>query len=115
MTADEIEETDVIDVVAETDGEDLAVNRVGDITRVSRETRSTRNQSFALRYIFVPFIFLTVALLGGLRLAGIDSSFIFLKPPLLCLIFASITVALFFRSGLIRTNGWFAEEFPLLK
>ena len=115
MKADEIQETDVIDIVAETDGEDLAVNKTGELSRVTRPPQPARNQSFALRYLFVPFIFLTVALLGGLRLAGLDSSFVFLKPPLLCLIFESITIALFFRSGLIRSDGWFADEFPLLK
>jgi hypothetical protein len=54
-------------------------------------------------------------MLGGLRLAGADSSFIFLRPALLCLIFAAIMLVLFFRSGLVRLDGWFAEDFSLLK
>ena len=68
-----------------------------------------------LRYIFLPLVFLTVALLGGLRISGGDSSFIFLKPALLCLIFAVIMLALFFRSGLLRLEGWFAEDLTILK
>jgi hypothetical protein len=68
-----------------------------------------------LRYIALPVLLVTVALLGGLRLSGLDSSFIFVKPPLLCLIFAAIMLALFFRSGLLRLHGWLAEDFALLK
>jgi len=72
-------------------------------------------QKYYLIYLFLPFIFLTAALLGGLRLNGSDSSFIFLKPPLFCLIFAVILLVLFVRAGLIRLEGWFAEDFPLIK
>lgn len=68
-----------------------------------------------LRYTFIPIIFLTVSLLGGLRLSGFDGSFIFLKPALLCLIFASVLLVLFFRAGLIVVDGWFTEAFPLRK
>jgi hypothetical protein len=81
----------------------------------SRETAEHENQRNYLRYLFVPFIFLTVTLLGGLRLSGIDSSFIFLRPALLCLVFASVLLVLFFRSGLIQINDWFNESFPLRK
>lgn len=88
-----------------------------DQDRVVGELKPTEheNQRNYLRYIFVPFIFLTVALLGGLRLSGVDGSFIFLKPALLCLVFASVLLVLFFRSGLIRLDGWFKETFPLRK
>jgi hypothetical protein len=81
---------------------------------VLRTTEHEKQRNY-LRYIFVPFIFLTVALLGGLRLSGVDGSFIFLKPALLCLVFASVLLVLFFRSGLIRLDGWFSEAFPLRK
>lgn len=80
-----------------------------------RKSTEYENQRNYLRYIFVPWIFLTVTLLGGLRLSGIDASFIFLKPALLCLVFASVLLVLFFRSGLIRLEGWFSETFPLRK
>src|SRR5215207_9448290 len=52
-------------------------------------------------YLLIPFIFLTVALLGGLRLSSADSGFIFWRPALFCLISAAILMALFFRAGLI--------------
>jgi hypothetical protein len=80
-----------------------------------RKTTEHENQRNYLRYLFVPFIFLTVALLGGLRLSGVDGSFTFLKPALLCLVFASVLLVLFFRSGLVRPDGWFSESFPLRK
>ena len=96
--------------------EDLAVGKVADIARRKQVTEHrTSNQRFVIRYIALPFVFLTVALLGGLRLSGLDSSFVFLRPALLCLVFATIMLALFFRARLIRFDGWFAEDFPILK
>jgi hypothetical protein len=101
--------------IAETEVEDLAASKVSDIVVARTPDRPPSSQGLFLRYIALPVLFVTVALLGGLRLSGIDSSFIFVKPPLLCLIFAAIMLALFFRSGLVRLHGWLAEDFPLLK
>jgi hypothetical protein len=95
--------------------EDLAVNKSSNITVASKPANRPSNQKFFLRYVVLPFAFLTVALLGGLRLNDADSSFIFLKPPLLCLIFSAIMLALFFRAGLLRVDGWFSEEFSIVK
>ncbi len=64
--------------------------------------------------MLVPFIFLTVTLLGGLRLASPDNSFVFLKPALLCLIFALVLLVLFVRGGLIALDEWVNEQFPIL-
>ena len=75
----------------------------------------TKNQKSFLQYIVLPLIFLTTALLGGLRLNAADNGFLFLKPPLVCLIFASILLVLFFRANLVRLNGWFTENFSLTK
>ena len=121
----EIESKAPVDVtgqlIAADESEDLAPNKIGDVVLHTKRDASlekgnaSSDQKLFLRYLGLPFIFLTVTLLGGLRLSGFDSSFIFLKPPLLCLIFAAIMLALFFRSGLVRLDGWFAEEFPLLK
>lgn len=72
----------------------------------------TKNQ---IIYLVLPMIFLTVALLGGWRLSLAENDFIFLKPPLVCLIFAVMLVALFLRAKLIRLEGWFSEDFSLLK
>ena len=73
------------------------------------------HQRSYLLYIFLPFIFLTVTLLGGLRLASPDNALVFLKPALFCLIFGAILLVLFFRAGLVRLDGWFAEDLSTLK
>ena len=68
-----------------------------------------------VRYIFLPLLFLTVALIGGLRLNAADNAFVFLKPSLICLVYASVLMILFFRASLLRFDGWFSEEFSTLK
>lgn len=77
-------------------------------------SRNNTNQTF-FYYIALPLIFLTVALLGGLRFALADNAFLFLKPPLVCLIFAAILLVLFFRAQLINLHGWFSNDFSPLK
>jgi hypothetical protein len=66
-------------------------------------------------YLLLPFIFLTVTLLGGLRLAAADNAFIFWRPALFCLISAAILMVLFFRARLLAVEGWFSEDFTALK
>jgi hypothetical protein len=73
-----------------------------------------RNRNF-LQYLVLPWIFLTVTLLGGLRLSAENNAFIFLKPALICLIFATILMILFFRGNLIQLAGWFSEDFSTLR
>lgn len=83
---------------------------------ISRSTGSkTRNQRSILTYIILPVTFLTVTLLGGMRLGATDNAFVFLKPALVCLVFSSVLMILFLRSGLIALNGWFNEQFSPLK
>lgn len=81
---------------------------------LAKEKAKTDQKSFLL-YLVVPTIFLTVTLFGGLRFGEKDNAFLFLKPALVCLIFAAILLLLFFRAGLIRLEGWFSENFTLLK
>lgn len=83
---------------------------IATITEMAHE----RNALY-LRYLLLPFIFLTVTLLGGLRISGDDGAFVFHRPALACLIFASILLVLFARSRVIELNGWFSESFPALK
>lgn len=80
----------------------------------NRKTNNGNQKSF-LQYVGLPLIFLNVALLGGLRLSADAGAFLFLKPPLVCLIFAAVLIALFFRANLIRLDGWFSESFSTLK
>ncbi len=81
-----------------------------DLMAVPANTRNAQG-----RYLLLPAIFLSVALLGGLRISGVDGTFIFLKPALFCLIFASIMLVLFARARLIQIDGWFAEDFAAIK
>ncbi len=75
----------------------------------------TVSQKMYLNYILLPVIFLFVTLLGGLRLGAADNEFIFLKPALVCLVFAALSLALFFRSGLIALDGWLGEHIAALQ
>jgi len=74
-----------------------------------------KNQKPTIVFIILPLLFLAVTLLGGLRLAAADNAFIFLKPALVCLIFAAVLLVLFFRSGLIRLDGWISEDRSILQ
>jgi len=65
-------------------------------------------------YILLPVTFLTVALLGGLRLSDPDLAFVFIGPSLVCLVFAALMLVLFFRAGLIEFGEWFSERLPTL-
>ncbi len=91
---------------------ELSVENKGQRTK---DKGHAANQKSFLQYIFLPLVFLTVALLGGLRLSAGASDFLFLKPPLICLIFAAILLILFFRANLIRLEDWFSESFSTLK
>ncbi len=102
----DVTETDEIQVPDGARGGDLAVTGNRSIAAVP---------SAAPTYILLPIIFLAVTLLGGMRLGAVDNSFIFLKPALICLVFAAVTLVLFFRSGLISVEGWLSETNPPLR
>lgn len=72
-----------------------------------------RNQA-VWRFIALPFVFLTVMLLGGLRVGLEKSNFIFVAPPLICLILASLLMILFLRGKLIIFPDWISGDSPLL-
>lgn len=66
------------------------------------------------RFLLLPLIFLTVALLGGLRVGMERQNFIFIPPPLVCLILASLLMMLFLRGRLIFFGDWISHDFPVL-
>lgn len=102
------------EIIKEVDAADaIEVHRDEAITVVPVAVHE-RNALY-LRYLLLPFVFLTVALLGGLRIAGEDGAFVFHRPALVCLIFASILLVLFARSRVIELDGWFSESFAALK
>jgi hypothetical protein len=57
--------------------------------------------------VLLPIILLTVALLGGLRIDGQTSAFLFLSPPLVTLMLSLLLVVLFVRMGAIPLDRWF--------
>lgn len=72
-----------------------------------------RNQS-VWRFILLPLVFLSVALLGGLRVGIEKQNFIFIAPPLICLILAVLLMLLFVRGKLLVLDEWLSNDFPLL-
>lgn len=92
-----------------------AKKRIGPKVEIEIQNPKSQIQNQRI-YLLLPFIFLTVTLLGGLRLAAAEKGgVIFWRPALFCLIAAAILMALFFRAGLLRVEGWFSEDFTALK
>jgi hypothetical protein len=76
---------------------------------------SERSRNHALvRFILLPLLLLTVALLGGLRVNQEDRAFIFVAPPLITLILAVLLMLLFLRGHLIELRAWVRSDHPLL-
>ena len=67
----------------------------------------------AARALLLPPVFLTVALLGGMRVA-VDRSFVFLPPPLVTLVMAALLSSLFMRGRLVRLDTWLGSRHGVL-
>ena len=65
------------------------------------------------RVLLLPLVFLTVALLGGMRVA-VDRSFVFLPPPLVTLVMAALLASLFMRGRLVRIDTWLGSRHGVL-
>jgi len=91
--------------------DDLVVARPREIELVDNRSR---NQAL-VSYWALPSIFLTVALLGGLRVGADDHAFIFFPPPLITLVLAVLLMLLFVRGGLIELRSWIATSHPPLE
>lgn len=65
-------------------------------------------------HLALPMLFLTVALLGGLRVGTENRTFIFIAPPLVTLVLAVLLMILLLRGRLIRFDQWIATELPPL-
>jgi hypothetical protein len=63
-----------------------------------------------LRHVLLPTIFLTVALLGGVRVAADTKALLFVPPPLVTLILAAMLLALFARGGAVRVGHWLSAN-----
>ena len=67
-----------------------------------------------VRHLLLPTIFLTVALLGGVRVSAGTGALLFVPPPLVTLILALMLLALFVRGGAVELGRWLSAELPAL-
>jgi len=72
------------------------------------------NNHALINFLLLPFLFLTVALLGGLRVDAASRNFIFIAPPLVTLVLALLLMLLLVRGGLVRIWHWVGSELPPL-
>jgi hypothetical protein len=79
----------------------------------AQERMALRRQ--AARVIVLPWLLLTVALLGGVRVALRDRSLLFLPPPLVTLVLAALLVALFVRARLVIPGAWLSSRHTVLE
>ena len=63
-----------------------------------------------LRHVLLPTIFLTVALLGGVRVTAESYALLFVPPPLVTLILATMLLVLFARGGAIKVGDWLSAD-----
>ena len=83
------------------------------MTKKMTANNRSRNRSL-LHFILLPLLFLTVALLGGLRISAEGHAFIFVAPPLVTLVLAVLLMLLFVRGRLVEFNRWVASDRPPL-
>ena len=76
------------------------------------ETRETNR--LVLTHLLLPTIFLTVALLGGLRVEAGTHAFVFVAPPLVTLVLAVLLMGVFVRGRLIEWRSWFSSARPAI-
>jgi hypothetical protein len=75
-------------------------------------TQVSRNRALA-RFVLLPMLFLTVALLGGLRVDAETHAFLFVAPPLITLVLSVLLLSLFARGHLLVFRRWIASDHPL--
>jgi hypothetical protein len=73
----------------------------------------SRNRAL-VDHVVLPMLFLTVALLGGLRVGAEDRTFIFVTPPLITLLLGVLLMLLLVRGHLIRFHQWVGNQLPPL-
>jgi hypothetical protein len=63
-----------------------------------------------LRHVLLPTLFLTAALLGGVRVGAESRAILFIPPPLVTLVLAVMLLALFARARLVEFGRWLSAE-----
>lgn len=74
---------------------------------------SSRNRAL-VRFILLPMIFLTVALLGGLRIDVETRLFVFVPPPLITLVLSVLLMTLCVRGHAIELRHWVNSGQPTI-
>ena len=77
------------------------------------QTNRSRNR-LLVQFLVLPILFLTVALLGGLRVDAENRTFIFAAPPLVTLLLGVLLMLLLIRGHVIRLHQWLGSELPPL-
>ena len=109
-TASRFETVEGTLIAEEKDGLDIAGGSK-QLEPAGKPADPVRERQRALRlYVLLPLLFLTVALMGGLRLASPDNSFVFMAPALICLFFSLVLIVLFVRGRLIAFETWFSDD-----
>jgi hypothetical protein len=72
-------------------------------------TRRSNNRAL-LTHVLLPTLFLTAALAGGVRVGASGGPVVFVPPPLVTLILASMLLALFVRGRAIELGRWLSSE-----
>lgn len=73
----------------------------------------SRNRAL-VRFVLLPMIFLTVALMGGLRIDAESRAFVFVPPPLITLLLSVLLMVLFVRGHMIELKQWLSSDQPPL-
>jgi len=81
------------------------------LTPTMSQINRSRNRAL-VNFVVLPFLFLTVALLGGLRISAESRTFIFIAPPLVTLLLATLSMLLLVRGGLLRFHQWVGSDLP---
>jgi hypothetical protein len=84
--------------------------RPDEMTTAIRETNN-----LVLRHLLLPTIFLTVALLGGLRVEAGTQALVFVAPPLVTLVLAVMLMSVFVRGRLIELRAWLSGARPVIE
>ena len=77
------------------------------------DTRETNR--LVLSHLVLPTIFLTVALLGGLRVEAGTHALVFVTPPLVTLVLAVMLMGVFIRGHLIEWQSWISGAKPTVE
>jgi hypothetical protein len=72
-----------------------------------------RNRAL-VEFVLLPTVFLTVALLGGVRVGAEEGALVFVAPPLVTLILAAMLLALCARGGAVVLGRWLSAENSVL-